>query len=77
MDVSINRLRLYLHTTELTSSPIHLSAVGVRPTDLVSQFPAGVTVAATWDHDLIYERANKMAKEFKGKGVHVLLGPVT
>lgn len=26
--------------------------VGPRPVDLVTQFPAGVTVSATWDHDL-------------------------
>ncbi|CED82386.1 Glycoside hydrolase, superfamily [Phaffia rhodozyma] len=51
--------------------------LGVRPVDFVSQFPAGVTVAATWDHDLFWKRANSIGEEFKGKGVHVALGPVT
>ncbi|KAF8755105.1 Fibronectin type III-like domain [Rhizoctonia solani] len=50
---------------------------GVRPADFASQFPAQVTVAATWDRDLIYDRAVALAAEFKGKGVHVMLGPVT
>ncbi|CAE6407296.1 unnamed protein product [Rhizoctonia solani] len=50
---------------------------GVRPADFASQFPAQVTVAATWDRELIYERAAAIADEFKGKGVHVALAPVT
>ncbi|KAK4706027.1 beta-glucosidase, partial [Phenoliferia sp. Uapishka_3] len=51
--------------------------LGVRPTDYVSQFPAGVTVAATWDRDLFYKRANAIGQEFHDKGVHLALGPVT
>ncbi|CCO32424.1 hypothetical protein BN14_06484 [Rhizoctonia solani AG-1 IB] len=50
---------------------------GVRPADFASQFPAQVTVAATWDRDLIYNRAVAIADEFRGKGVHVALAPVT
>ena len=42
--------------------------------DLISIFSAGLTAAASWDRDLIYERANALANEFKDKGVHVLLG---
>jgi len=42
--------------------------------DLISIFPAGLTAAASWDRDLIYERANSLANEFRDKGVHVLLG---
>ncbi|CAE6532924.1 unnamed protein product, partial [Rhizoctonia solani] len=48
-----------------------------RPADFASQFPAQVTVAATWDRDLIYDRAVALDAEFKGKGIHVMLGPVT
>ncbi|CAE6445428.1 unnamed protein product [Rhizoctonia solani] len=48
-----------------------------RPADFASQFPAQVTVAATWDRDLIYDRAVAIADEFRGKGVHVALAPVT
>ncbi|KAF8592823.1 hypothetical protein BDV93DRAFT_399538, partial [Ceratobasidium sp. AG-I] len=50
---------------------------GVRPADFASQFPAEVSVAATWDRELIYDRAAAIAAEFKGKGVHVALAPVT
>ena len=45
-----------------------LSSRRPRPVVGVTQFPAGVTVAATWDHDLIYARALGMGQEFKGKG---------
>ncbi|KAH8594126.1 glycosyl hydrolase family 3 N terminal domain-containing protein [Bisporella sp. PMI_857] len=44
--------------------------------DLISVFPAGLTAAASWDKDLIYERGNALAMEFRDKGVHILLGPV-
>ncbi|KAJ1305209.1 hypothetical protein OPQ81_000238 [Rhizoctonia solani] len=50
---------------------------GVRPADFSSQFPAQVTVAATWDRELIYERAAALGSEFRGKGIHVALAPVT
>lgn len=49
----------------------------VRPAEFVSQFPVEVTVAATWNRDLFYQRATSLAAEFKGKGVHVALVPVT
>ncbi|KAH8701062.1 glycosyl hydrolase family 3 N terminal domain-containing protein [Talaromyces proteolyticus] len=48
----------------------------IRLADLASVFPAGVTVAATWDKDMMYERGSALAQEFKGKGAHVALGPV-
>ncbi|KEP45069.1 glycoside hydrolase family 3 protein [Rhizoctonia solani 123E] len=50
---------------------------GVRPADFASQFPAQITVGATWDRELIYERAAALGAEFRGKGVHVALAPVT
>ncbi|KAM0322591.1 hypothetical protein ACHAQA_009439 [Verticillium albo-atrum] len=51
--------------------------VGVRLTDYNSVFPSGQTVAATWDRALIYRRANAIGKEFKAKGVDVVLAPVS
>lgn len=42
-----------------------------------TQFPAGVTSAATWDRELIYERSRAMGQEFYDLGVHVALAPVT
>lgn len=43
---------------------------------LVSIFPAGVTTAATWDKNLMFERAVALGQEFRDKGIHVLLGQV-
>lgn len=44
--------------------------------DYNSAFPAGVTVAATWDREQMYIRGNDMGMEHRGKGVDVQLGPV-
>lgn len=51
------------------------SALGVRDTDNVTAFPAGITTGATWDKTLMYDRAAAIGKEFKGKGVNIYLGP--
>ncbi|KAI0914162.1 glycoside hydrolase family 3 protein [Ustulina deusta] len=48
---------------------------GVSRSDGVSAFPAGITVAATWDRDLMYRRAVAIGEEFRAKGSHVALGP--
>lgn len=50
--------------------------LSVRIADLASVFPAGITAAATWDRDLIYQRGVALGEEFRGKGAHVHLGPV-
>lgn len=52
------------------------SPLGVRFADFVSAFPAGVTVAATWDRALFYERGFDMGSEHRDKGIDVQLGPV-
>lgn len=41
---------------------------GIRPVHGASQFPAGLTTAATWDRDLIYARAAAMGQEFYDQG---------
>ncbi|TFK51081.1 beta-glucosidase [Heliocybe sulcata] len=51
------------------------SALGVRSTQDNSAFPAGITVAATWNRTLMYQRGVAMGQEFRGKGVNVQLGP--
>jgi len=43
---------------------------------LVSVFPAGINVGATWDKRLAYERGKAMGIENRDKGITVLLGPV-
>ncbi|RPD81819.1 beta-glucosidase [Lentinus tigrinus ALCF2SS1-7] len=51
------------------------SPVGVRYADLVSAFPPEINVAATFNRTLMRQRGAAMGAEFKGKGVHVALGP--
>ncbi|KAG9079308.1 hypothetical protein FS749_008624 [Ceratobasidium sp. UAMH 11750] len=52
------------------------SPLGVRLTDHVSAFSAGINAAATWDRDLIRARGVAMGQEFRGKGVNIALGPM-
>ncbi|PSR90781.1 beta glucosidase [Coniella lustricola] len=52
------------------------SALGVRDTDNITAFPPGITTGATWDKNLIYQRAVAIGQEFRGKGANVYLGPV-
>ncbi|KAH9944529.1 beta-glucosidase [Epithele typhae] len=52
------------------------SPVGVRYADLVSAFPPEINVAATFNRTLMRQRGAAMGAEFKGKGVHVALGPM-
>ncbi|KDN36528.1 hypothetical protein RSAG8_10775, partial [Rhizoctonia solani AG-8 WAC10335] len=51
------------------------SPLGVRLTDRVSAFTAGINAAATWDRELIRARGEALGEEFRGKGVNVALGP--
>lgn len=48
----------------------------IRQATFVSVFPAGLTVAATWDRKLMNTRGSFLGTEFKAKGAHVMLGPV-
>ncbi|KAI0148462.1 glycoside hydrolase family 3 protein [Xylariaceae sp. FL1272] len=54
---------------------LHDAGNGVRATDLVNAYPAANHVGASWDRKLTKTRAYYMGKEFKAKGVNVLLGP--
>lgn len=48
--------------------------LAIRIADLASVFPAGVTVAASWDKELMYARGHALGSEFRDKGAHVMLG---
>ncbi|KAL5621093.1 hypothetical protein FOBRF1_004339 [Fusarium oxysporum] len=48
---------------------------GYSRSDGVSVFASGITVAATWDRDLMYQRGVALGEEFRGKCAHVHLGP--
>ncbi len=54
---------------------LHDSPLGVRNTDHNTAFPPGITVGATFDKRLMYERGVGLGEEARGKGVNVLLGP--
>lgn len=47
---------------------------GVR-NGLATAFPVGISMAATWDVDLINRVGISMGKEFRGKGLNQALGP--
>jgi len=51
------------------------SPLGVRFADFVSAFPAGGSVAASWDRGEFYKRGYEMGSEHRAKGVDVQLGP--
>ncbi|KAH7073165.1 glycosyl hydrolase family 3 N terminal domain-containing protein [Paraphoma chrysanthemicola] len=48
---------------------------GLGRSDGVSVFASGITVAATWDRRLMYERGRAIGEEFRAKGAHIHLGP--
>ncbi|KAF2163305.1 glycoside hydrolase family 3 protein [Zasmidium cellare ATCC 36951] len=50
--------------------------LAIRQASYASVFPAGLTVAAAWDRKLAYTRGLQIGEEYKGKGSHVVLGPV-
>ena len=49
--------------------------LGVRFADHATAWPAGITVGATWNRDLMYKRGKALGQEHRLKGVNVLLGP--
>ncbi|KAI1761345.1 glycoside hydrolase family 3 protein [Hypoxylon sp. FL1150] len=49
--------------------------LGVRTTDNITAFPAGITAGATFNKELIYERGVAIGEEFRGKGANFYLGP--
>jgi hypothetical protein len=49
--------------------------LGLRFADNATAFPAGVTVGATWNKDLMFRRGKAHGNEARLKGVNVLLGP--
>ncbi|KAG1853149.1 glycoside hydrolase family 3 protein [Suillus subalutaceus] len=52
------------------------SPLGVRDTDLVTSFPAGITTASTWNRALMRARGLAIGQENRMKGVNVALGPM-
>lgn len=49
--------------------------LGIRFADHVTAFPAGITVGATWNRELMYQRGRALGRENRLKGIHVMLGP--
>lgn len=49
--------------------------LGIRFADNATAFPAGVTVGATWNRELMYARGSAHGEEARRKGINILLGP--
>jgi beta-glucosidase len=49
--------------------------LGIRFSDNTSAFPAGITVGATWNRELMYARGKAHGAEARMKGINALLGP--
>jgi beta-glucosidase-like glycosyl hydrolase len=49
--------------------------LGIRFADHITAWPAGITVAATWDRELMFKRGQAHGQEARLKQVNVLLGP--
>jgi beta-glucosidase-like glycosyl hydrolase len=49
--------------------------LGIRFADHSTAFPAGLTIGATWNRDLMQQRGAAHGKEARLKGINVLLGP--
>ncbi|KAI9696694.1 MAG: hypothetical protein M1820_008068, partial [Bogoriella megaspora] len=49
--------------------------LGLRFADHATAWPAGVTVGATWNKQLMHMRGQKQALEARLKGINILLGP--
>merc|ERR1719361_57994 len=76
----------YVGTTEgfehihIPGFKMHDAGSGFRPTNpgeggTTTQFPCLLSLASTWDEGLTGEMAQAIAKEFKGKGANLMLGP--
>jgi len=48
----------------------------VRATDFVNAYASGISVGASWNKNLAYQRGRSMGGEFRTKGANVALGPV-
>lgn len=55
---------------------LHDAGNGVRLADGVNAYASGVSIGASWNTSLAYQRGLQMGREFRKKGVHVALGPV-
>ncbi|KAH8732225.1 avenacinase [Phaeosphaeriaceae sp. PMI808] len=55
---------------------LHDGPLAIRQAIYTSVFSAGISVAASWDKSLARQRGMYMAREFRGKGAHIVLGPV-
>ncbi|CEJ57133.1 hypothetical protein PMG11_05838 [Penicillium brasilianum] len=49
---------------------------GLRGTDYVNGWASGISVGASWNRDLANDRGTFMGREYRRKGVNMILGPV-
>lgn len=65
-----------IHRLDFDGLCLQDGPLAIRVADYASVFPAGLTVAASWDRQLAYARGQALGEEFKAKGANVMLGPV-
>lgn len=63
------------NTVEFPPLCLQDGPLGLRFADNSTAFPAGVTIGATWNRDLMYKRGRAHGQEAKLKGINILLGP--
>jgi beta-glucosidase len=68
---------LHIPRLNFTGLCLQASSNGVGIEILYSTaFVGSIHIAASWDRDLFYQRAAAIAKEFRDKGIHYVLGPM-
>jgi beta-glucosidase len=67
--------RLGVPSLNLQDGPQGWRTIERDQIDQVTSWPCSLGVAATWDVDRVYEYAQALAVEFKGKGANNILGP--
>jgi len=67
--------RLGVPSLNLQDGPQGWRTIERDQIDQVTSWPCALGVASTWDVDRVYEYAQALAVEFKGKGANNILGP--
>src|SRR5947209_20208903 len=68
--------RLGIPTLKMTDGPNGARGAGGFSSDVKAAcFPAGISMASTWDTDLLERVGHALAREAKMKGARILLAP--
>ena len=62
--------RLHVPALKMSDGPL-----GVRNYGPATTFPAGISLAASWDPELAYRMGSTIGRDARARGVHFMLGP--